>query len=274
MCRRRLPGAMEHPLLSLKGPLVGVVHLPPLSGPRTPGVEAVLDRARTDAAAYQEAGFDAVLVENFGDAPFPKTRSAPHVVALMGRAVAAASESGLPTGANVLRNDAVGALAACHAGGGVFVRVNVLTGTMLTDQGLIEGEAHEVLGYRVVLGRESGDGRIAVCADVAVKHAASLVPRRIEDEAHDTVHRARADVLLVTGAATGRPVDLEEIQRARSGGGRAPVWAASGVDAETVAAVLEVADGAIIGSAAKKGGVTHAPVDVARARAIVRAARH
>ncbi|MBW3582361.1 MAG: BtpA/SgcQ family protein [Euryarchaeota archaeon] len=263
----------DHALLQKDRPLVGVVHLPPLSGPRSPGVEAILERARADAEAYATAGFDALLVENFGDTPFPKERSEPHVAAMVGRAVATAREaSGLPTGANVLRNDVRSALAAAHAGGGVFVRVNVLTGVLVTDQGLIEGDAHDVLTYRDRLGRGGGPERILVCADVAVKHAAPLAPRRVEDEAHDTAHRARADVLLVTGSATGRAPIMDDLFAAKRGAGGVPVWAASGVDEKTVAKVLEVADGVVVGSAVKQGGVTHHEVDADKAHRFVQAA--
>lgn len=52
--------------------LVGMVHLDPLPG--APGyggsMDAVLDRARSDALAIAAAGFDGIMVENFGDAPF------------------------------------------------------------------------------------------------------------------------------------------------------------------------------------------------------------
>lgn len=265
--------SQDHALLRKDHPLVGVVHLPPLTGPRSPGVDAILTRARADAEAYAAAGFDALLVENFGDTPFPKTCSAPHVAAMVGRAVATAREaSGLPTGANVLRNDARSALAAAHAGGGVFVRVNVLTGVLVTDQGLIEGDAHDVLAYRDLLGRGDGPERILVCADVAVKHAAPLAPRRVEDEAHDTAHRARADVLLVTGPATGRAPVMDDLYAAKRGAGDVPVWAASGVDEKTVAKVLEVADGAVVGTAVKQDGVTHHAVDPDKARRLVQAA--
>jgi len=51
---------------------IGVVHLSPLPGsPRWSGsMEGVLTRAQEDALALAEGGADAVVVENFGDAPF------------------------------------------------------------------------------------------------------------------------------------------------------------------------------------------------------------
>ncbi|MBT7501638.1 MAG: phosphorybosylanthranilate isomerase, partial [Gemmatimonadales bacterium] len=53
-------------------PLIGMVHLLPLPGsPRWGGsMHRVLDRAEADANALAKAGFDGVIVENFGDVPF------------------------------------------------------------------------------------------------------------------------------------------------------------------------------------------------------------
>jgi len=49
------------------------------------------------------------------------------------------------------------------------------------------------------------------------------------------------------------------------------VLVGSGVSPESVAAVLAVADGAIVGSALSRGGLAGAGVDPARAAALVRA---
>src|SRR6266498_403860 len=131
--------------------LLGVIHLRPLPGaPRWQGdLESVITLAVNDARAYERGGADALFIENFGDVPFTKSSVGPETVAAMtaaGRAVRAAVK--LPIGFNVLRNDPRSALAICAACGGSFIRVNVHTGAMLTDQGLIEGDAYHTLRYR------------------------------------------------------------------------------------------------------------------------------
>ncbi|PYN10649.1 MAG: phosphorybosylanthranilate isomerase, partial [Candidatus Rokuibacteriota bacterium] len=65
--------------------LIGMVHLPPLPGsPRWDGSMArVIATALADARALVEGGIDALLVENFGDAPFPAGRVEPAPVAAM-----------------------------------------------------------------------------------------------------------------------------------------------------------------------------------------------
>jgi hypothetical protein len=60
----------------------------------------------------------------------------------------------LPLGINVLRNDAAAALAIAVAVGASCVRVNVLSGARVTDQGVIEGRAAELLRLRRTLAGE------------------------------------------------------------------------------------------------------------------------
>lgn len=120
--------------------LVGMVHLGPLPGsPRFDGdFDQVVERARRDAMTLVEAGFPAFIVENYGDAPFFASDVPSITVAAMTRVVLALTGMGAAVGVNVLRNDALAAVAVAAATGSTFVRVNVLTGSMYTDQGLVE----------------------------------------------------------------------------------------------------------------------------------------
>ncbi len=250
--------------------LVGMVHLGPLPGaPRFGGsLQAVVDRAIADASVLAEAGFDAVIVENYGDEPFFADDVPKITVAAMTRAVAAVRDAvPLPVGVNVLRNDAIAALAIATATGASFIRVNVLAGAMVTDQGLVQGRAAEVARERATLGDAS------VWADVHVKHAVPLGSVSLEDAASDTFHRAAANVLIVSGRATGQPTSIDDIARVRSAVPEAPVMVGSGVTIETVARFLTAADGVIAGTALKRDGVTTDAVDPARAAALVAAAR-
>ena len=251
-------------------PLIGVVHLQPLPG--SPGFRgdrsAIRRRAVEDARAIAAGGMDGVLVENFGDAPFLPGGVPRHVVASLTAVVVHVVDAvDLPVGVNVLRNDTVSALAVAQAAGGAFVRANVWTGARLTDQGIVEGRAHEVTRLRGELGAD-----VRVLADVDVKHSAPLAERPLEREVHETVERGLADAVVVTGDATGRPVDPAVLGRVRDAAGGTPVLAGSGVTVETVRRVLERCDGAIVGTALKRGGETRAPVDPRRVEALVREA--
>ncbi len=253
------------------GPLVGMVHVGSLPGaPRFAGdLDAVLAAAVADARALEAAGFHALLVENFGDAPFFPDDVPKATVAALTRAVAEVRRAvALPVGVNVLRNDARAALAVAAATGAAFIRVNGLAWSMQTDQGPITGRAAEVLRLRASLGAP-----VQILADVFVKHALPAPGLTLEQAATGTFERAGADGLIVTGIATGRPASLDDLRRVKAAVPGAPLYAGSGVTAESVAAVLRVADGVIAGTALKRDGMTAAPVDPGRARAFAAAAR-
>ncbi|MEN8114064.1 MAG: BtpA/SgcQ family protein [Actinomycetota bacterium] len=249
--------------------LVGMVHLEPLPG--SPGyadsMEAVLERARGDAQLLVDAGFEGIMVENFGDAPFFADDAPDATIAAITRAVTEVMAAGLPTGVNVLRNDGLGALAVAAATGASFIRVNVLSGTMYTDQGPIVGRAAEIARARRVL-----CPNVAILADVFVKHATPPAGLTLVDATHDLVERGGADAVVVSGAGTGSPTDLGDL-RTVAEASHLPVFVGSGSTPETVASLLAIADGVIVGSAAKVDGVATNPVDPDRARSIVSAAR-
>jgi len=155
--------------------------------------------------------------------------------------------------------------ATCEAS---FIRVNVLSGTMHTDQGTITGRAADVARMRSVVAP-----RVEIYADVFVKHAAPPPGLTINQAAADTYHRGGADALILSGTATGAPADLEQFEQVRAAVPEARLLAGSGASTETIAGILEHADGAVVGTSIKVGGVTTAPVDPARAAAFVKAAQ-
>ena len=243
--------------------LVGVIHLLPTPGsPRFAGSFAgVLGRAVEDARALVEGGCDALLVENFGDAPFhPREVPAETVASLAIAAGAVLAVAGsVPVGLNVLRNDARAAIGICAATGASFVRVNVHAGAAATDQGILEGRAHETLRERARLAPG-----VAILADAHVKHATPLGRETLGDAVRELVQRALADAVLVTGRATGSPPSTEDLREAREAAGAAPVLAASGVTAENAEEILRHVDGAIVGTSFERDGRTAEPVERAR----------
>jgi membrane complex biogenesis BtpA family protein len=251
----------------------GMLHLGPLPG--SPGatapIESVLETAMADAQALVDAGFDGLVVENFGDRPFLPGRLEPVTVASMAR-VATAVRQGWPEVhlvVNCLRNDAEGALAVAIASGADAIRVNVHCGAMATDQGVLEGSAGRTLRTR----RRWGGQRVRVFADVAVKHAAPLVDRPLAVEASDLRYRGGADALLVTGQATGSGADPDQVAAIRQGAPDAPVVVASGVDEHNAADWARLVDGAIIGSSLMHGGQAGGGVDPDRAVRVAEAWR-
>jgi membrane complex biogenesis BtpA family protein len=246
-----------------------MVHLQPLPGaPRWGGsLEAVRQRALADARALEAGGVDGILVENFGDAPFYPGAVPPETIAAMATLTADVVRAvGVPVGVNVLRNDAAAALAVAVAAGARFIRVNVHTGAMLTDQGWIEGRAHETLRLRARMAPD-----VAIAADVLVKHATPPPGADLRRAAADTWERGLADVLIVSGEATGAETDPARVRAVKAAVPEATVWVGSGVRPENAAALLAIADGAIIGSAFQRGGRAGEPVEPERVRAVMEA---
>jgi membrane complex biogenesis BtpA family protein len=247
-----------------------MVHLGALPGAPafTGDFDAVLAAAARDAEALGDAGFDAVMVENFGDAPFFADDVPKVTVAAMARAVAEVqAASGLPVGVNVLRNDALAALAVAAVSGAALIRVNVLSGTMYTDQGPIVGNAAEVARSRAVLCPDT-----AILADVFVKHAVPPPGLRIEEAVRDLAERGGADAVVVSGTGTGLPVAGEDLKAVRAETDL-PIYVGSGVTRDTVRSLLENAHGVIAGTSLKAGGAAEAAVDPRAAAALVAAAR-
>jgi len=246
--------------------LIGVVHLLPLPGsPRWGGrIQRVIERATRDADAYQRGGADAVIIENFGDLPFTKGSVAPETVAAMaavGHEVRKVLK--IPIGFNVLRNDAHAALALCAACRGDFIRVNVHVGAMLTDQGLIEGDAYGTLRLREQLAPD-----VQILADVHVKHAVALGEWRLENAARDTLERGLADALIVSGEGTGWTTDIDDVKRVRESCPKATILLGSGVSVENIRSFLPHVNGAIVGTSLKAGGKVDNPVDTKRVQTL------
>lgn len=239
-------------------PVFGMIHLGALPGaPGFASLDAVIDAALADGRAIRDGGCDGFIVENYGDKPFTRGRVEAETVAAMTRVIVeVAREVELPFGVNVLRNDALSALAIAAATGAAFIRVNVHTGAAVTDQGIIEGDAYATLRKRAALAPD-----VLIFADFLVKHATPLG----EVSARDLRLRGLADAIIVTGAETGAAADPQRLREVREAID-APLLLGSGLTADN-ASTFAGADGAIVGTSIKSGGV----VDTERVRAVVRA---
>jgi uncharacterized protein len=253
--------------------LVGVIHLPPLPGsPR--GRSSAVECARSAAACARHlasAGFDAVIVENFGDAPFFATRVPAVTVSAMTACALAVRDAApkVALGINVLRNDAEAAISIATVAEASFVRINVHTGARVTDQGVVEGDAASTLRLRRALGSED----VAIWADVDVKHSTPLgATRSVEQEVSDLTVRGLANVVLVTGEGTGRSVSNATLAAVKAAAS-VPVIVASGARLDTLAELAASSDGVIVGSALRAGGAAGAPIDGALATEFARAFR-
>jgi len=255
-------------MFSSAKPVIGMLHAPALLGsPHFKNdLKKIVDFVLHDAETLARSKVDGLLIENYGDKPFfPNEVPQETVAHLSTLAREVKNRFSLPLGINVLRNDAKSALAIALASGAEFIRVNILTGARLTDQGILEGKAHEIFRYR----EQIGASHIKIFADISVKSSWALANRSIEEEVSDTLHRAGANGVIVSGMSTGKPVDLQQLQTVKNNSGPLPVWIGSGVTPENIGELSQWADGFIVGSSLKPN--LEAPIEGARVRKLIEA---
>jgi membrane complex biogenesis BtpA family protein len=254
-----------------KKPVIGMVHLGALPGAplfdADAGIDGLVAGAAKDLAALQQAGFDAVMFGNENDRPYElkvDTASTAAMACVIGRL---RSEISVPFGVNVLW-DPMSTMALAAATGAAFVR-EIMTGTYASDMGLWSPDAGKAIRYRDRLGRRD----LAVLYNVSAEFAYSLDRRSLADRARSAVFSSIPDAILVSGAITGEAAAISDLEAVRKALPGTPVLANTGVKHETVAEVLRVADGCIVGSSLKVDGNTWNPVDPERAAEFMRLAR-
>jgi hypothetical protein len=258
-------------IFNTSSPVIGVVHLLPLpSSPRWGGdLKAVIQRAEQEATALAAGGVDGIIVENFFDAPFAKLNVDPVIISTITLIVDRIQNLVvLPIGINLLRNDSLGAMAIASTVNANFIRVNVHSGVMATDQGIIEGRAYELLKYRRELG-----SKVAIFADVLVKHASSLGNPELANAVRDTFERGLADAVILSGASTGQPPSALELEIAQSAAKGEPVFIGSGADCDNIGNLIKFADGIIVASSLKRNNQISEPVDPIKVAQFIEAVR-
>lgn len=258
-------------LFGVVKPVIGMVHLGALPGSplydAEAGLEGLVAGARADLAALQEAGFDAVMFGNENDRPYEfkvDTASTATMAYVIGQL---RNEITVPFGVNVLW-DPMSTVALAAATGAGFCR-EIFTGTYASDMGPWTPDAGQAMRYRDRLGRSD----LVMLYNVSAEFADSLDKRPLSDRARSAVFSSIPDAVLVSGAITGEAARMEDLEAVKAVLPDTPVMANTGVKHETVADVLSIADGCIVGSALKVGGDTWKAVDPDRARAFMDKAR-
>lgn len=241
-----------------KKPIIACIHLLPLPGsPLYSGsIQKIIDFALTETEIFKKYNIHGLIVENFRDVPFFPNYLPPETIAAFSIITHEIKKSFQgPVGVNALRNDALGALAVAHSAEAQFIRVNIHTGAAITDQGLVQGEAHNTLRKRAMLCPE-----ILIFADVAVKHATPIGTPNLVRETKDTVERGLADAVIVSGDATGATVNTKDLIRVKENTSK-PVIIGSGTTTENLKNLYPTADGFIVGSYFKKDGLANNAVE-------------
>ncbi len=268
--------------------LIGVVHLPPLPGsffykkrpfPYPRGkkmdIEDIVEYAVKEARKYENAGFDAVIIENYGDKPYKHRVSVGETAAITRVALEVKKSISLPIGINLLRNSPYESLYAAHIVGASFIRVNSLCETRLSTEGIIEPAVRDAARaiQELDLYDEILNGKLSILADVNVKHSYSLLPNVEADVLiSDCLKRSGFPIkgVIVTGPTTGVEPDLayvEEMSKIIRRNGALTVIG-SGIKPENIARFWKVSDAFIVGTSVKLGEYTENVVSIERAKAL------
>jgi membrane complex biogenesis BtpA family protein len=244
--------------------LIGVIHLQALPGTPLggPPLAAILDAAVAEAESYAEAGFHGIMIENTHDRPYVQRTAGPEITAAMAVVAAGIRRAvSIPLGIQVLAGANTAALAVAHASGAAFVRAEGFVFAHVADEGLFSADAGPLLRYRRTIGAES----VRVFADIKKKHSAHAITGDVDiAETAKAAEFFQADGVIVTGVATGQPTDPAEVD-AVSQAVNIPTLVGSGVTPENVTR-YRGAEGLIVGSWVKQGGVWSNPLDRDRIR--------
>ena len=252
-------------------PVIAMVHLGALPGAplhdADAGLEGLVAAARADLLALQAAGVDAVMFGNENDRPYEFTVDAAATAAMAYVIGRLRAEITVPFGVNLLW-DPMATVALAAATGAAFVR-EIFTGVYAADMGVWAPDAGKAMRYRDRLGRRD----LAMLYNVSAEFADSLDRRPLAERARSAVFSSIPDAVLVSGPITGEPAAMEDLRAVKAALPAVPVLANTGVRHATVAEVLAVADGCVVGSALKVDGDTWKPVDPDRAADFMARAR-
>jgi uncharacterized protein len=251
-------------------PVIAMLHFPGLPGrprhDRSGGRQALVDVVGRDLRVLQDAGVDGLLFCNEADIPY-QLAVGPEIPSAMAAVIGELrSDVRVPFGVNILW-DAVASLALARATGAAFIR-EVMTGVYESDLGMIEPRIGEIAGYRAAIGADD----VLLFDNIQPEFASALGSRSVVDRAKGAAFLG-VDAILISGPAAGVQFDMGHLRDAKAGAGGVPVVANTGVRAERVREIFEVADAAIVGTSLKVDGVTWNAVDPERAQRLMDAAR-
>lgn len=234
-------------------PIIAMCHFRALPGdpyydPKT-GMEAVVEQARKEFLALQEGGVDAVMFSNEFSLPYLR-KVRPATTAAMARIIGELkSDIKIPFGVNVLW-DPYASLDLAAATGASFIR-EIMSGVYASDYGLWDTDSGEIARHR----RELDQQNCRMLFNIVPEAAKYLADRDVAEIARTTVFNNRPDVICVSGQMAGAATDSTVLARVKNAIPTTPVFANTGCRKDTVADILKIADGAVVGTTFKKDGL-------------------
>ncbi len=241
-----------------KNIIIGAIHFPPLFGYKDfPGLDIALENALQDTEVFEDGGADGIIIENNYDVPHKINvyKETVEIMIYLGKEIKKIAK--IPIGVSVLWNDYKAALFIAKEIGAQFIRVPVFVDNVKTDYGEVSGDPKDVLEYRKKIGAE----KVALFTDIHVKHAELLEKKTIQESAREAI-KSGSDALIITGKWTAQAPILEELISVKNATKDFPILIGSGVDKENIRKLFEYANGAIVSTSLKEGGVVDDEVNL------------
>jgi membrane complex biogenesis BtpA family protein len=235
-------------LFPKKKPIIATVHV--FDGER----QRQINQALEDTERLQRGGVDGLLIENYDcgylDANWATEEMAERLAEIT---IAVRKRSNIPVGLNVLPNDYWKSFFVALSASGVFIQMDHITGNF---DGCESVDPEDYFWTRQCY------PNIAVFGGIHPKYYQLVDPTcSLADCAKKAMDLA--DAVVVTGQFTGDSATLDDLLVARKALGEHPLVVGSGLTPKNTQAQLATADGAIVGTAFKKGGVQPGePIDV------------
>ena len=250
--------------------VIGMIHVPALPGSISYdcgpyinhydlAMEELAKRPLQELKIYQDAGVDAIMLENMHDVPYarpPLASETVHAMTLVAKAIRRRTQ--LPIGIQMLEAANCEAMEIAAAADLDFIRAEGYVYAHIGGAGLIEGSARKILELR----KKLGVTHINVFADVKKKHCAHALTADLS--VGDIVKQSDffcADGIIITGHFTGEPASNDDLLQARKAAPHLPLLIGSGITAENLHEYFDHADGFIIGSYFKKDGYWKNDID-------------
>lgn len=252
-------------------PVIGMCHL--MAMPGDPGfdgrggMDAIVRHAAEEITALQAGGVNGILISNEFSLPY-LTKTEPITAIAMARIIGELrSVLEVPFGVNVLW-DGTASVDLAVATGARFVR-EIFSGVYASDFGLWNTNVGALARHRAAVGGQD----VRLLFNIVPEAAAYLGGRSLVDIARSTVFNARPDGLCVSGLTAGASTDVSDLQTVKQAAGDTPVVVNTGVRAENVASLLQIADAAIIGTFFKRDGKFENQADASRVAELMAQAR-
>lgn len=242
-------------------------HLPALPGDpgfdEAGGVDGIIDHARSEIRSLTAGGIDGILISNEFSLPY-LTRTEPITAITMARVIGGVRDLlTVPFGVDVLW-DPMATIDLAAATGAAFAR-EVFTGAYAGDLGIWDTDVGAAARRR----HRVGASATRLLFNIVPEAADHLAARDLGRLTRSTVFNAAPDALCVSGLTAGSPTDLSQLAIVKDAAGDVPVLVNTGVTVESAADCLDIADGAVVGTALKHGGVFRNHVDPDRVVALM-----